>query len=234
MSRTIGGKIASTSCKKRTFVVQQEDKFVPQFDMESDVGCDVTKNHDVTPSPIVIAIPKFSPTVEVKKQEDNAIPSNDSLKSEQEHIDEPAAHIGQEMLDKGTLQDGRNKIAAAVPPCVSVQFVRQQNHDTSSECAKSVTKCDMKFHTSSDTEEASNLIEKSAQRFSLRADSKNKSVDIAPDSGSDKSILKDVDVVSHNIKVSNENEKEMAAHHSTTLDERSEKVATIQNHFIVD
>ncbi|OEL15445.1 hypothetical protein BAE44_0023536, partial [Dichanthelium oligosanthes] len=132
VSCTVEGKLASTPCKNRSFVVSQEDKFVPQFDMGSDIACDVTRNHGVTLNPIV-GVSKFSSTVEVKKQEDNAIPSNKSLKSEQEHVDQPAAHMGQEMLDKGMVQDGRNKIVAAVPPCVSIQFVRQQNHDTTSE-----------------------------------------------------------------------------------------------------
>jgi len=41
---------------------------VPQFDMGRDMVCDVTSNHDVTPNPIVIAIPKFSSTVEDEQE----------------------------------------------------------------------------------------------------------------------------------------------------------------------
>ncbi len=63
-------KCAKNDCfdSSKSFVVQRDDKFVPQFDMGRDMVCDVTSNHGVTPNPIVIAILKFSSTVEDEQE----------------------------------------------------------------------------------------------------------------------------------------------------------------------
>jgi len=122
-------KQASTACKKRGHVVpkvssvdssakrsehqqcnskknsieQQEDNIVPQVDKRNDEVCNVTVDHNVTPTPERVAIPKCRLRSEIVKKEVTYNPINDCLNSKQEKEDKSATHATQIELIEATM-----------------------------------------------------------------------------------------------------------------------------------
>ena len=77
---------------KKNSIEQQEDNIVPQVDKRNDEVCNITVDHNVTPTPERVAIPKCQLQSKIVKKEVTYNPIIDCLNSKQEKEDKSPTH----------------------------------------------------------------------------------------------------------------------------------------------
>jgi len=89
---------------KKNSIEQQEDNIVPQVDKRNDEVCNVTMDHNVTPTPERVAIPKCQLQSEIVKEEVTNILITGSLSSEQDQEENSPAHTKEGELEETIMQ----------------------------------------------------------------------------------------------------------------------------------
>jgi hypothetical protein len=125
---------------RKSFVVQQKEKFVPQVDTRSDMVIDHSTSSSGTTYPSAMAAQKFSLDCELEKNEVSKALSNDCLKSEHKPFGDVAAHTIQnenrqchEHLQTREIIESKKEAVATDLQSGGAYFVQREHEETFSQ-----------------------------------------------------------------------------------------------------